>query len=135
MKGAATFPCSTSAISIRCTGFSPGSPLRKRLEHRLKAVVPGGALVGTEVIQARGAVRAAIRCDAHDAKRQQQKPHDGVKNQRRQGQRPAGDQDSEQAGGEADRHPGDDLALMGIQQAVALLESGDDPLRPRGVRS
>ncbi len=38
-----------------------GSTLRKRLEHRLKSVVPGAQLTTDTVVPARGAVRAALR--------------------------------------------------------------------------
>jgi glucosamine kinase len=38
-----------------------GSTLRKRLEHRLKAAVPGAQIRTEPVIPARGAVRAALR--------------------------------------------------------------------------
>ena len=52
-----------ASVPVGLTGgmLARGSTLRKRLEHRLKSVVPG-ATVGTEpVIPARGAVRAALR--------------------------------------------------------------------------
>jgi len=39
----------------------PRSPLRKRLEHRLKAAVPGAQLRSEAVVPARGAVRGALR--------------------------------------------------------------------------
>ena len=38
-----------------------GSPLRKRLEHRLKSAVPGAHVFNQDIDPARGAVRAAIR--------------------------------------------------------------------------
>lgn len=41
--------------------LTKGSLLRKRLEHRLKAAVPGGAVRAEEVVPVRGAVRLAIR--------------------------------------------------------------------------
>ncbi|MGH7551899.1 MAG: hypothetical protein ACREMQ_02600, partial [Longimicrobiales bacterium] len=39
----------------------PGSPLRKRLEHRLKSAVPGAHVHAGEVDAARGAVKRALR--------------------------------------------------------------------------
>ena len=41
--------------------LSRGSTVRKRLEHRLRSVVPGAQLHGAEVNAARGAVRGALR--------------------------------------------------------------------------
>jgi glucosamine kinase len=41
--------------------LSPGSALRKRLEHRLKSAVPGAHVHTSEIDAARGAVRAALR--------------------------------------------------------------------------
>jgi glucosamine kinase len=41
--------------------LNPGSPLRKRLEHRLKSAVPGAHVHTQEIDAARGAVRAALR--------------------------------------------------------------------------
>jgi glucosamine kinase len=38
-----------------------GGPLRKRVEHRLKSVVPGAHIHGEVVVPARGAVRAALK--------------------------------------------------------------------------
>lgn len=38
-----------------------GAPLRRRLEHRLKSVVPGADILGRDVDPARGAVRGALR--------------------------------------------------------------------------
>jgi glucosamine kinase len=38
-----------------------GSTLRRRLEHRLKAAVPGAQISADEVIPVRGAVRGALR--------------------------------------------------------------------------
>jgi glucosamine kinase len=38
-----------------------GSPLRKRLEHRLKTSVPGAQVRTEDVVPARGAVRGALR--------------------------------------------------------------------------
>jgi glucosamine kinase len=38
-----------------------GTPIRKRLEHRLKSAVPGAQLRQEEVVPARGAVRGALR--------------------------------------------------------------------------
>jgi len=52
-----------AALNVALTGgmLSRGSMLRKRLEHRLKTVVPGASLLATEVVPARGAVRGALR--------------------------------------------------------------------------
>lgn len=41
--------------------LAKGSLLRKRLEHRLKAAVPGGIVRAEEVVPVRGAVRLALR--------------------------------------------------------------------------
>ncbi|HEX6534926.1 MAG TPA: BadF/BadG/BcrA/BcrD ATPase family protein [Gemmatimonadaceae bacterium] len=41
--------------------LSPGSPLRKRVEHRLKSSVPGAQVQPGEVRPVRGAVRGALR--------------------------------------------------------------------------
>jgi glucosamine kinase len=41
--------------------LSRGSPLRKRVEHRLKGAVPGAQVRAQDVEPARGAVRAALR--------------------------------------------------------------------------
>jgi glucosamine kinase len=41
--------------------LSPGAPLRKRVEHRMKTAVPGGQLRAEEVVPVRGAVRGALR--------------------------------------------------------------------------
>jgi glucosamine kinase len=41
--------------------LSPGAPLRKRVEHRLKTAVPGAQIRGEEVVAVRGAVRGALR--------------------------------------------------------------------------
>jgi glucosamine kinase len=41
--------------------LSPGASLRKRVEHRMKAAVPGAQLRAEEVVPVRGAVRAALR--------------------------------------------------------------------------
>jgi glucosamine kinase len=38
-----------------------GTPLRKRLEHRLKSAVPGAQVRAEEVVAVRGAVRGALR--------------------------------------------------------------------------
>jgi glucosamine kinase len=38
-----------------------GTPLRKRLEHRLKSAVPGAQIRAEEVVPVRGAVRGALR--------------------------------------------------------------------------
>jgi glucosamine kinase len=41
--------------------LSPGAPLRKRVEHRMKGAVPGAQLRSEEVVPVRGAVRGALR--------------------------------------------------------------------------
>lgn len=41
--------------------LAPGSPLRKRVEHRLKSAVPGALLRTDEVVPVRGAIRGALR--------------------------------------------------------------------------
>jgi glucosamine kinase len=41
--------------------LSPGGPLRKRVEHRMKTAVPGAQLRSEEVVPVRGAVRGALR--------------------------------------------------------------------------
>lgn len=41
--------------------LSPGASLRKRVEHRMKAAVPGAQLRAEEVVPVRGAVRGALR--------------------------------------------------------------------------
>jgi glucosamine kinase len=41
--------------------LSPGAPLRKRVEHRMKTAVPGAQLRAEEVVPVRGAVRGALR--------------------------------------------------------------------------
>jgi glucosamine kinase len=41
--------------------MSRGSVLRKRLEHRLRSVVPGAQLRAEDVVPVRGAVRGALR--------------------------------------------------------------------------
>jgi len=46
-----------------------GSTLRKRLEHRLKAAVPGAQLRPGDVVPARGAVRGALRITGGSAAR------------------------------------------------------------------
>lgn len=52
-----------AALPIALSGgmLRAGSPLRKRLEHRLKSAVPGGQIQASPVIAARGAVRLALR--------------------------------------------------------------------------
>ena len=52
-----------SAIPVAFAGglLQRGSPLRKRLEHRLKSAVPGATVRVQEVDPARGAVRGALR--------------------------------------------------------------------------
>lgn len=41
--------------------LSPGASLRKRVEHRMKAAVPGAQVRAEEVVPVRGAVRGALR--------------------------------------------------------------------------
>lgn len=41
--------------------LSPGAPLRKRVEHRMKTAVPGAQIRSEEVVAVRGAVRGALR--------------------------------------------------------------------------
>jgi glucosamine kinase len=41
--------------------LAPGAPLRKRVEHRLKAATPGAQIRAEEVVAVRGAVRGALR--------------------------------------------------------------------------
>jgi glucosamine kinase len=52
-----------AAMSVALAGglFGKRSPLRKRVEHRLKAAVPGAAVRAEEVVPVRGAVRGALR--------------------------------------------------------------------------
>jgi glucosamine kinase len=52
-----------AAVSVALSGglMHRGSPLRKRLEQRLKSAVPGAQLRSEEVLPARGALRAAAR--------------------------------------------------------------------------
>jgi glucosamine kinase len=52
-----------AAVSVALSGgvMERGSPLRKRLEQRLKSAVPGAQLRSEEVLPARGALRAAAR--------------------------------------------------------------------------
>jgi glucosamine kinase len=52
-----------AAIPVALAGglLSRGAPLRKRLEHRLRAAVPGAQLRAEDVDPARGAVRGALR--------------------------------------------------------------------------
>jgi glucosamine kinase len=52
-----------AAIPVALAGglMSKGSTLRKRLEHRLRAAVPGAQVNPGQVVPARGAVRAALR--------------------------------------------------------------------------
>jgi glucosamine kinase len=52
-----------AAIPVALSGgmLSPGSLLRRRLEHRLKTAVPGASVNAGEVQPARGAVRGALR--------------------------------------------------------------------------
>ena len=52
-----------AATPVAFTGgmLTKGTPLRKRLEHRLKSAVPGAQLYAGEVNPARGAIRSALR--------------------------------------------------------------------------
>lgn len=52
-----------AALPVALTGgvLQRGSTLRRRLEHRLKAAVPGAQVSAEEVIPVRGAVRGALR--------------------------------------------------------------------------
>jgi len=52
-----------AALPVALTGgmLQRGSTLRRRLEHRLKAAVPGAQVSSEEVIPVRGAVRGALR--------------------------------------------------------------------------
>lgn len=52
-----------ASVPVALSGglLSPGSALRKRLEHRLKSAVPGAQVHKDEIDAARGAVRAALR--------------------------------------------------------------------------
>ena len=52
-----------AAIPVALAGgmLRPRSPLRKRLEHRLKSAIPGAQIRSDAVIPARGAVRGALR--------------------------------------------------------------------------
>ena len=52
-----------AAVPVAFAGglLKRGSPLRKRLEQRLRSAVPGAQIRGDEVIPARGAVRGALR--------------------------------------------------------------------------
>ena len=52
-----------AAVAVALSGglMSRGSPLRKRLEQRLKSAVPGASLRAEEVLPVRGALRAAAR--------------------------------------------------------------------------
>lgn len=52
-----------ASVAVALSGglMHRGSPLRKRLEQRLKSAVPGAQLRSEEVLPARGALRAAAR--------------------------------------------------------------------------
>jgi glucosamine kinase len=52
-----------ASVPVAMSGglLGPGSPLRKRVEHRMKSAVPGAHVHNAEIDPARGAVRAAIR--------------------------------------------------------------------------
>jgi glucosamine kinase len=52
-----------AAVPVALTGglMSKGTTLRKRLEHRLRAAVPGAQVKATPIVAARGAVRGALR--------------------------------------------------------------------------
>ena len=59
----ALFSDERAAVTVALSGglMDRGSPLRKRLEQRLKSAVPGAQLRSEEVLPARGALRAAAR--------------------------------------------------------------------------
>ena len=44
--------------------LEPGSPLRKRVEHRLKSAVPGSKVHASPIVAVRGAVRRALQLGA-----------------------------------------------------------------------
>jgi glucosamine kinase len=52
-----------AAVPVALAGglMTKGTMLRKRLEHRLRAAVPGAQVRSGPVIAARGAVRGAVR--------------------------------------------------------------------------
>jgi glucosamine kinase len=52
-----------AAIPVALTGgiLQRGTPVRKRLEHRLRSAIPGAQLRPGDVVPARGAVRGALR--------------------------------------------------------------------------
>jgi glucosamine kinase len=52
-----------AAVPVALAGglMSKGSMLRKRLEHRLRAAVPGAQVKPGQIVPARGAVRSALR--------------------------------------------------------------------------
>ena len=52
-----------AAVPVALAGglMSKGTMLRKRLEHRLRAAVPGAQVKQTPIVAARGAVRGALR--------------------------------------------------------------------------
>ncbi len=52
-----------ASVPLALTGglLTAGSPLRKRLEHRLKSAVPGAHIHSGEIDAARGAVRVALK--------------------------------------------------------------------------
>jgi glucosamine kinase len=52
-----------AAVPVALAGglMSKGSALRKRLEHRLRAAVPGAQVKPGQIVAARGAVRGALR--------------------------------------------------------------------------
>lgn len=52
-----------AAVPVALAGglLTRGTPLRKRLEHRLKSAVPGAQVRAEEVVPVRGAVRGALR--------------------------------------------------------------------------
>ncbi len=52
-----------AAVPVALAGglMARGTPLRKRLEHRLKSAVPGAQVRAEEVVPVRGAVRGALR--------------------------------------------------------------------------
>jgi glucosamine kinase len=61
--GQSLFGDERAAIPVALAGglMSKGSTLRKRLEHRLRAAVPGAQVKPGQIVPARGAVRGALR--------------------------------------------------------------------------
>jgi glucosamine kinase len=61
--GQSLFGDERAAIPVALAGglMSKGSMLRKRLEHRLRAAVPGAQVKSGQIVAARGAIRGALR--------------------------------------------------------------------------